>query len=1293
MQTKELAKVQKASRITSVSSTDSSLSIGTTLTLEDQLKPKQSKRDPYSVYEAVLKVILLEYKNEPRFKVPTKPPNSQRGSSPSPANVSKTSTTTAPANRDRSPNKHSWFHNKSEADPELLPKDTIPALKKRLGEIAVGKDKSIKDPLSKRCLLHLYNELLDPKSGRIEKAEELTVVFVRLATKEIQLFTGKTDLKSDVYHQTGVFVNILIGILRTQKNSEVSIRKLEDYRNSLKPSTHLRPTDMRGSESALSYLKPSYRLSEISSAQILGSLFAIDDIKLQQDIIRLKDIATEPYLYSDLNKNLSLLKSNEAIFNPDDFDSHDSYFAWKKAEDKELRSLIDSIPLVEAHKVKVNSHDFTFIPVDPRGALIELLSRVLQHERQNSEVTIISNAAKGIVEKCCLYWRVNTTSQACILYQAAHLSILNSNDNELNVETTEYLFGAFSRLLGDSDPHEWSKPDKKLWITSLSNTYIQLMASIRILLTAIYAQKAPKLTPLLRVFYTYIEPDPLYDIILKSGLPQKWLKRLRNTLLSTTEQRYIDILKIIPTDSSLGLIHVKEASEGIYKQTQLLQKKFPKPLLDDIFIANEAAYLFIKLFSEDVSNMLAHIEHYSVKSGKSINYADALETYQELKYLREIYSQVAPKNVKFTLDLEKFFFKYLDELCLMSSRKMLPVAQEAIQHDSFEPLDLNAGRGFSSSVLDIFKMINETFAMFRGYGWQNEYHLADIYTKLLKAASDSLVYYSARMMTMIINDLSEEPVSAPSAATREQNRKSGAWIFNEMKAAVSNASSKTETPQPFNFQSRTCVVLNNLSEMLKMLNTLETQIDPESISSKAKNVKSSANKQLQNLFTVRIKNAENIKPCGSDGLSSASVVIIDGHLKKEIGKTKVVPKTLNPVWDEEFEVETTSDNLKVISATVWDHSSKFGSHDLCGRTLLQLDPKKFRNDGIPEEITRDLDIQGTISFEVSLESEKNDAIFSIGRAHRSLTRTMQRAYALIVGKFSKFITYSFSRATLKSICSGNGTRKPTKDESYDAIVPLFDYLNLNLQVLATVLNNDILLKVMIQAWKVVLSSADNLLLPALASVRNTNILTKSNATWQNSLSNAVANVTNTVNIPGFGRALSHNEVDTVFVWLNALCYDFFHNDGAGPSLEKLKNESYQTLLLVPVYYDRDVYFLESEVERLTPIVLRSIREKNFLGDESSSTKTKQRSNTIARSKTVLAYGSAKRREEAKKAIKDSDEDSTHFQISTEDIILRVLLAKDQKEFVTRRLKERERIAKSIATERLARMAVEGRNGH
>ena len=49
------------------------------------------------------------------------------------------------------------------------------------------------------------------------------------------------------------------------------------------------------------------------------------------------------------------------------------------------------------------------------------------------------------------------------------------------------------------------------------------------------------------------------------------------------------------------------------------------------------------------------------------------------------------------------------------------------------------------------------------------------------------------------------------------------------------------------------------------------------------------------------------------------------------------------------------------------------------------------------------------------------------------------------------------------------------------MMPLYNYLNLNLQVLAEYLSKHLLMKVMLATWAVVVSSADELLLPKLAS--------------------------------------------------------------------------------------------------------------------------------------------------------------------------------------------------------------------
>ena len=85
-----------------------------------------------------------------------------------------------------------------------------------------------------------------------------------------------------------------------------------------------------------------------------------------------------------------------------------------------------------------------------------------------------------------------------------------------------------------------------------------------------------------------------------------------------------------------------------------------------------------------------------------------------------------------------------------------------------------------------------------------------------------------------------------------------------------------------------------------------------------------------------------------------------------------------------------------------------------------------------------------------------------------------------------------------------------------------------------------------------------------------------------------------------------------------------------------------------------------------------------------------RAGTIVRNKTIVANATAKARAKADKEAQEAKSDPIAAQTLTEDIILRLLLIKDEKAFVARRLEQREKMAHSIATERLAKAAAEGR---
>ena len=345
-----------------------------------------------------------------------------------------------------------------------------------------------------------------------------------------------------------------------------------------------------------------------------------------------------------------------------------------------------------------------------------------------------------------------------------------------------------------------------------------------------------------------------------------------------------------------------------------------------------------------------------------------------------------------------------------------------------------------------------------------------------------------------------------------------------------------------------------------------------------------------------------------------------------------------------------------------------------------------------------MDTQGRLLIEIAVESEREDAVFVMGRAFRTLKRSQERCIKLIVEKFSRFIHYCFSRSNLRSICGNNGNLKPTEEQVHDAMMPLYDYLNMNLKVLAEYLTNELLLKVMLAAWIVVLASADELLLPKLASAKTFQLTAQAPPAasgWQTAVSSAVANITSSIGISGFGKMLTNNELETVFLWLHFLCKEFFHNDGYGLPMLDLKNEQYQALLVLPVYYDSRLDYLEQEVDRLSPAFVSALRNRNNFDNDASlpsingAQKGLSRAGSLIRSKTIMANATSKSREKAMREAREARSEIV-TQTTIEDIILRILIIKGEQKYVAKRLDQREKLAHSIATQRLAREAAEGR---
>lgn len=164
---------------------------------------------------------------------------------------------------------------------------------------------------------------------------------------------------------------------------------------------------------------------------------------------------------------------------------------------------------------------------------------------------------------------------------------------------------------------------------------------------------------------------------------------------------------------------------------------------------------------------------------------------------------------------------------------------------------------------------------------------------------------------------------------------------------------------------------------------------------KANEPKERLRKPDKYVFTIKVVEAEDIKACDPNGYSDPYVVLVDEY-QKRLAKTRVVPRTLNPRWDESVDVTVTG-AVNVI-ATLWDYDT-FGDHDFVGRTSLKLDPVHF-SDYLPREFWLDLDTQGRLLIRVSMEGEKDDIQFHFGKAFRHLKRTERDMVRKITDKVS-----------------------------------------------------------------------------------------------------------------------------------------------------------------------------------------------------------------------------------------------------------------------------------------------------
>ncbi|CAH2446116.1 hypothetical protein PP7435_CHR1-0392 [Komagataella phaffii CBS 7435] len=1209
-------------------------------------------------YHQILKVAIASYRVEPRFRKRVLP-------------------------RHVSNDENSDSHFKK---PKVIKVSsrTISDLRKYLNPLKKGKPvKLISTSLSTQVFNALLTYLTKLDKSKqletIEKPENFLRQFMLIATRELKTLKGQMFMDS-LDTQTTIFLSIMQEVVKNDKEGDSIMKKLQEARFTLSSSSN--------NVNDFEYIMPSFKLSEMSLAQHVGAIFQIDDKELQNDILSLKNNITPDKIIHDQKTYLvNCLKQQHLVYQKRDFLDSSSFTNWLKVESLNTENYISQIDSKPVNLCEPSAF-FNLVPRSSALYYQTLLEKCMRYDSRmnaSSNTPLLSTSSRELIEECVKIWRIDAFTAMIYFFKTSCSTVLSTSDGSINSDLFFLVLNLMKKYLTDLklsiDKSTWPSKTRLEWIDCLEICYLKTMKGIQTCISQVLTSKPP-FSQYLNVL-AEIEQDSLFRNIVAKHVPDKLEKQLIHKLNDTILLRYKDLLTEIPTDNTIDLIHIADLSRKIVEDTKMLQKRYKHPLLGKIPIAPTYAKRIITDFAVDAKYMLKSIKQNSA----DISFADALDIYKTLSEIRDIFTQVTDTPFKF--DLEKGFYKYLKNWAINASEQIVAVTNTAVAQDDLGCASPENDILYSTSVKDIFMMINQNVSFLKDLNWKNEYHLAKVSTLLFQYISMALITYCDKMYDTIVADLDEEDqknvaTTLPGETNSYDSLLSGtsAWIA-DMKAAVTR-SQKLTPPEPYAFKNRTCVALNNIVQCLQNLDELEDILDPEYVSNVMNRENPSIFKEYTNhFFTIKVVQAEGIKsPVGKDA-PDANVWLSNNNTKKVFARTRTIPSSDRPEWDEEFEVVLFPGASVSILATLWDKSFKrFSSDAVIGRTLFHLSPKEFNNNGIPRDLILNLDTEGTLVLQVSLESEREDALFCMGKTRRSLIHARDRVIKLMVGKFSPFIQFAFSRDVLKNACGSNGLLLISEEQRIDVILPLFDYLNSNLDILARILPESLLQKVILQMWNVVLASAEHLILPLLSTVK---MAKNSNKLWSN------INFNSGMNIAGFGRPLTPLEVKTVFEWLHVLCYEQFYNEGEGASLEKLQNYQYKLLLKVSEHYEKPVGEILSKVRECEPMTIEHIRERNyFYITVDSKEKKLTRAATIARQKTIGAQGSKKQMHKAAEDVKIAQEtDSNANAAAFEDMLLRILLTKGEMGFVAERLEQREKFTQSVSAESFARAAAAG----
>ncbi|KAF7356251.1 hypothetical protein MVEN_00956600 [Mycena venus] len=1203
-----------------------------------------------------------------------------------------------------------------------FPEKLLKVLEQKLQNIAMGKDPAYLDQLVRRTMAVFYGqfqiESFKRQMKENRKIEELILTFASQATtvlKKEPTLAGD-GWKLEVNNQIAIFIKMLGECLRAVNGvSPELLSRVDTYTAKLAPATQGSTSDS-GYGSASTSPGRSMSVSSVGGAsasstgasvadmelvRVVTALFKIPESEVQREVDGLRGTCTEKAALADLKTCLKNLSAGAAFpGRREDFDTDEAWQHWRTVETTHLQQLMVAMIKINPELAKSTPADNAAAYGHRTGSSISAPSRrtSLANLDSDADADAATDALQAVLSTVdedetpsdnktpsgsghpFTYippTRANSTSASSSAASSRTSSACYPRKSATRtriypLECVPEALSHVSTSLGKMELERWAVQDAEYLANVYNGLFNTFIGHLYQAMEAIPALKPGEIEPYLGVL----------ERVRGSGLLERFgdaeqarveelRVQVRQAALRWYGEKLAELQAAPGVNRALPLLFMTDELE---KTAKGLDKRFPEPVLGQIDLVSLVVEVQVPQLLRDIHASQKRLLESSMNGPTpDVPIQDIFTLYRRSKTLLEMYTAFCPEGHIDDFNLNAFFEPYVRQWLLSTDSKTGQWVEAAIRADKFQA---EGSEGHSSSIVDLFDSLRSPIDFLLELEWEDEYQDARFFTALAKSIAKAVEQYCRTVEGLFMTEMFPGPSIDP--PKRHQRQQSSGALWLERARQLANAEKKVI--EPFNFKPESCVKLNNVEAARRLLDNMYTQMQADKIMEVGRALNMAEPQRF--LFSVKVVGAEGLVPLDhspSDSKVDSFVTLSDDSVGRVLAKTRTLYETLNPRWDETFDLSL--DKRLWVTVSVHDRALE-GQYNTVGQTHLSLDPRLF-GDLMTHDLWMDLDSDGRVLVRVSMEAEKDDIQFYFGRAFRSLKRAEADMVRIFIDKMVPFIQQCLSRNVLKTLLKTGtsgldynkaisnvtalwssalgssssdvqiplpSSEKPrvrpeelTDVEIEQAILPLFDYFDSNLQTLNTYLSDNAKEMIMTRVWKEILLVLEGLLIPPLSDIS-----TKM-------------------------KPLSDKEVDIVFKWLKFL-RDYFYAGGEGPvPLEVLQNQKYRDVYSIRLYYDWHTDALMEECVRMMQQSLRS------------APSTKKRVKSVYAQRNL---GTIKERKKEKREEKE---------VSNGETIMRILrMRPDTSEFIAQQLEllttiqaEQNQRARELEQRRLSRPSNNG----